>query len=256
MSDARLKIIVDLLNQAQGEAGKLQADLKGIGKAAEQSKNPLTAVKEGVSNMAGSFLAAGGIITGFAVAFKQAMQMGEEGAQIIQLHSSFDRLTQSIGVTTDILGAMQTAAHGTVDDEALLASTTTLLSGTTGALGRNLAEASPELVRIAGAAAKLNPMLGDTQSIYNRLAEAIKRGRVASLAELGLTIDKSEAQELYAASLGQSADGMATAEQKQALLNAVLASGSTLIDQVGGDTTSATDSFKRLTVATGELGDA
>ena len=76
------------------------------------------------------------------------------------------------------------------------------------------------------------------------------------LDNLGLTIKVGAANEAYAKILGKTVDQLTAEEQKQALLNDVLRAGNVLIDQVGGTTDSATDSYDQMTVAVEEASQA
>jgi hypothetical protein len=192
--------------------------------------------------VAGVTAVAGGAV----VALKQLLALGEQGAQVRQTAESFGYLMANIGITTDLLGKLRAASDGTIDDLTLMSSTATLLAGAHGDLATRLAESTPELLEIAKAANKLNPTLGDTTYMYQSLALGIKRASPMILDNLGLTIKIGEANQKMAASLGKSVDELTAEEQKMALLNATLEAGQILIEQVGGSTDSATDSFSRL----------
>lgn len=185
----------------------------------------------------------------FGATMKVAFDLGEEGAQIAQTGESFGMLLDKVGAAPDLLDQLKQASAGTIDDLSLMSSTSTLLAGAQGELATNLAGSTPRLLEIAAAASKLNPALGDTTFMYDSLALGIKRASPMILDNLGLTIKIGAANEDYARSIGKTVDQLTAEEQKIALLNATLDAGDVLIDQVGGSTEAATDSFARLTAS-------
>ena len=131
----------------------------------------------------------------------------------------------------------------------------TLLAGASGELGTSLANATPRLMEIAKAANKLNPALGSTAFMYESIATGVKRAQPLILDNLGLTLKVGEANEAYAKSMGITVEQMTAQDKAMAILNATLEAGDTLIDQVGGTTEAATDSFDQLEVAMKESAD-
>jgi hypothetical protein len=192
--------------------------------------------------VAGVTVAAGGAV----MALKQVLALGEQGAEVRQTAESFAYLMEKVGASAGLLDKLREASGRTVDDMTLMSSTATLLAGAQGELATRLAMATPELLEIAKAANKLNPTLGDTTYMYQSLALGIKRASPMILDNLGLTIKIGQANEKMADALGKSVDQLTAEEQKMALLNATLEAGQILIEQVGGNADSATDSFGRL----------
>jgi hypothetical protein len=69
------------------------------------------------------------------------------------------------------------------------------------------------------------------------------------LDNLGLTIKIGQANSDFAETLGKTVDELTAEEKQMALLNATLKSGGVLIEQVGGNTDAATDSFMQMRTA-------
>jgi hypothetical protein len=185
-------------------------------------------------------------VAAFGFAVKKAFDFAEQGAMIGQTADSFELLIRKTGAETDLLEQLRVASRGTITDQQLMASTATLLAGAQGELVTQLANSTPQLLEIAKAAQKLNPSLGDTTFLYNSLATGIKRASPLILDNLGLTISIEEANRKYAESLGKTVAQLTEEEKKIALLNATLAAGDVLIQQVGGNVDSAADAFARL----------
>ena len=221
--------------------------LEGLNKSGKQTKDWSSRLKDAA--MTAAKFTAGVVAAGLAA--KKAFDLGRAGAVVQQTKDSFDLLMKSVGAGPDLFSRLQAASKGTIDDMRLMSSTSTLLAGTQGDLAKSLADATPELLEIAKAAQKLNPSLGDTTFLYESIATGIKRASPLILDNLGLTIKLGEAYDGYARMLGKTAQELDANEQKMALLMEVQRSGKILIDQVGGSTDSATDSFDRLSAGIG-----
>jgi len=109
---------------------------------------------------------------------------------------------------------------------------------------------------MAKAANKLNPSMGTTSQIFEDINRGLKTGRFMMLERLGIMVDQTSANETYAASLGKNADALTEEEKRMAILNDVLVKGSSLIQQVGGDVSAATDKYSKWEVQVGNMKDA
>jgi hypothetical protein len=227
---------------------------KGVTGMEKQTKTASSGLKEfdkSFGKLGGGFtsLIPGAIgVTGAIMALGKAFEFGKQGAVIGQTKESFDRLMDSMGIAPDILQQMRDATLGTVDDMTLMSSTMTLVAGTSDELGSAMVEAAPQLLRIAKAANKLNPTLGDTASLYQSLATGIKRASPLILDNLGLTIKVGTANEAMAAKMGKSVEALTAEEKQMALLEAALEAGDRMIEQVGGSVESMSDQFARAEV--------
>jgi hypothetical protein len=235
------------------EAGKAFADYaKQIGATGSQMSS-MMAIFSKATAVLGGVAAAAGIV---GTALKEAFDLGKQGAVVIQTKESWDQLLRTVGAAPDLLEKLRAASNNTIPDLQLMSSTATLLAGTSGDLAKNLANAAPELLEIAKAANKLNPSLGSVQYMYESLMTGIKRGQTNIIDNTGLYIKMGEANAKLASQLGKSVDKLTAEETKMAILNATLEAGQTLLDQVGGNTDSATDSITRMETAVTNAGNA
>ncbi len=204
--------------------------------------------KSSMKDMGKSFAVATAAIaaTGYAIyaTGKKIYEVGKRGAIVTQTADSFEYLSEKIGLAPDILEQLQKESKGTISDFKLMSDTATLLAGTSDELGKALGDATPELMKIAKAANKLNPALGTTNHMYNSIALGIKRASPLILDNLGLTIKIGDANETMAKQLGKSVEALTAEEKQMALLNATLEAGDKLLAQVGGTTDAAADSFE------------
>jgi len=245
---ASIDIVVKVLDQASKKLNDISKSTDKLGKDSTSTGKSLASLGK-IAAVATATLATMG------VAAKVAFDMGKAGAAVKQTGESFGFLIKKVGGSADLLNKLRSASKGTVDDMTLMSSTSTLLAGAQGALGERLAEATPQLLSIAKAAQKLNPSLGDTTFLYNSLAVGIKRGSPLILDNLGLLVSQGDANKRLAAELGKTVAALTTEEMKMALLNETIRAGTVLVQQAGGDTDSATDSYDQLTTAVSNLTD-
>jgi hypothetical protein len=243
------------LNQATREYGKFRQGLdKSATASAKMGKN-IERSGMGLKELATKAALVTASVAAFGFAAKKAFDLAREGAQIIQLEQSFDRMNKQVFKAPNLLNDMSRAVKGTVKEVDLMRGLLTLTAGTTKELSGEFAKAAPRLLEISKAASKLNPMLGDTAFMYQSIATGIKRSSSLILDNLGLVIKQGEAHEKYAASIGKAVDELTGEDKQMALLNAVLETGTNLIAQVGGNVDATTDAFDQLTVQMGESWD-
>lgn len=251
-----IDIIIKAIDNASKELNKIKGEVYGLGTEANKAAAGTENVGMSLGELDKTAAIAVAAIAAFGVAAKKAWDLAYEGAQIQQTDASFKLLLKTIGASPKLLDELSEASRGTIDDMSLMSSTATLLAGTTGQFGKSLADATPQLLEIAKAANKLNPSLGDTAFMYQSIATGVKRASPMILDNLGLTIKVGKANEEYAKQLGKTVEQLTAEEQKTALLNETLRAGKVLIEQVGDNVDSATDSYERLKSSTKNLADA
>ena len=229
MGRAQAQVRVDDLTR---KFNKLNGELEPIPDNVNNTKLSLTDLKSGID------LVVGGIKT-FAAIAEGAFELGEEGAQIRQAGES----VKTLGLN---MKELRSAAGGTINDMALIASTSKLLAGTTGELNTAMRESAPRLLEISRAAVKLDPTIGSVAFVYESLAAGIKKNQPLLIDNANITVKVSTAQQKLAESLGKSVKELTDTEKSTALLYATLEGGDTLIAQVGGSVDSATDSYAKF----------
>jgi hypothetical protein len=219
-------------------------------KGIKKSEGGLTSLNKKFDDLGGVAKAAlaTGVVGGAVAAGKAIYELGQRGADVIQTGESFEFLKEKLDLMPDLLERLRESSRGTVDDMTLMSGTATLLAGTSDELGKAMGNATPQLLKIAKAANKLNPSLGDTAFMYQSIATGVKRAQPLILDNLGLTLKVGDANAKMAKSLGKE-------EKAMAILNATLEAGDQLIDQVGGNVDSAADAYARLETSTTNLKD-
>jgi hypothetical protein len=233
VADVKIRIIGE--DKASQELKKIDSSLGGL-------KDGLVTAAETAAAIGASFAAVG-------LTVDQIMRFGEAGAQITQTKESFETLLEKIDASPELFAELQRAAGGTMSEIELMQVASLLLAGTQGELATKLSEASPELLEIARAAHKLNPLMGDTNFMFDSLARGLRKNSPMILDNANLTIKVGEANEKYAEKIGKTVGELSTEEQQLAMLNEILEQGRVLVDQAGGSVDNATDSFSRLDAA-------
>ena len=192
-------------------------------------------------------------VAGAVAIGKQVWALGELGAQSLTTKASFESLMQSVGQSPQLLSQMTAAAGGTITELQLMQQANTALAGTSGELANQLAGAMPQLIEMGRAAAMLNPSMGDAAFMTQSLITGIKRGSPMLIDNTGITLKLGEATQAYADSVGKSVNELTAQERSIAILNATLAGGDTLMQQVGGSLDSMTSDIQSANIALQEL---
>ena len=186
-------------------------------------------------------------------AFDALWSNARVGAGLTQLKESFDRANEAIFKTPTLLNDMSAAARGTITEANLMSGIMTLTAGTSKELSQALTSNAADLLTIAKAANRLNPVLGNTDFFYQSLTQGIKRSSYRILDNLGIVVRVGEANKNWAAEMGRTVESLSAEERQMALLNEVLKVGGRLVEQAGGTSESLTDSYDILATATKEV---
>jgi hypothetical protein len=214
---------------------------KNAGSALQQFDNVAGQVAGGLGGL-DSALALGGAALGLAgvVQLTQALySLADAGAGFSELQGASEALGTSFGVNAKYMQySMREAAEGTISDSALmLAANRAIVTGVT----KN-ADTMAQLVSEAKARGDAFGL--SSAQAFDTLITGIGNAAPRMLKQLGYTIDLTEANEAYAASIGTTADALSEQQQRAAVLSAVMAQAG----QIPG-TDSAADSFERLGVS-------
>jgi hypothetical protein len=146
------------------------------------------------------------------------VEIGNRGAAVDDVASTFEVLTGKTGETADVmLGALRQGVVGTLSDfDLMVAANKTLGSG--------LIKTSDDMgVLAAGARALAKGTGGTTAEAFDTLTSAIASGRTATLKQIGAFVDAKAATENWAAAHKTTTSAMTDADRAQALAGASLA---------------------------------
>jgi len=233
-------------------------DLKGLDRGMRQAEGQSKSAWDRVGNIAENALGflTGAVMTkGFDAIIGLGRDLGDtllnEAPRVEQLQVSFENLAESAGQSADVvLASMREAANGMVTDVGLMESYNSAML----LVGESMADKFPELLKIAQASAAATGE--DVGFLLDSLVKGIGRGSPMILDNLGLTINLSEAYASFAETLGITTEEMTKAQQQEALLNAVVASGGEFIERLGDNTggTAATLAQLKTTVENLKMG--
>lgn len=225
-AQSKLDIIIAAQNNASGTLNQVKSDAGGLESALSNLGKGLIAA---VSVQAIKQLAEAGF------------EMAREGAEAERLGFAFDNLAKQAGQSSQkMLSAMKEASRGTIADSELMADANK-------AMLLGVANNADEMAKLLEVAAARGKAMGETTAqAYGDIITGIGRLSPRILDNLGIIVDQEAANKAYAASVGKVADQLTEQEQKQALVNAVIANSTDLVNankKAGGD---AADNFERM----------
>lgn len=193
MADAILRIIIDALNKAGDDLGKLKTELKDVD---EQAGNAGKSTKGFGDSWAGVMTGINSTLSVIQIAgdaLEKVYGLAKEGAELEYAAKRFDNLSESIGATANVLlNDLRDATHGMYSDAELMAS-----AGDFMALG--LAQSSDEVVRLSTVAGALGmnmnqlvlTLTNQTTMRFDALGVSVDGfdERLAALKETGMGVD-------------------------------------------------------------------
>lgn len=220
-SDETLQIVI----KARDDASRVLKDFKG----------KVESMKPTFQKMAVAGTAA---FVGLGAAMKSAI---DDGVTSKSIDMAFQRMTSVANIEGDkLIAKLNEISKGTVSTtDLMLASNKAMSLG----VGKDM-ETMTKLMEIARVKGQ-NMGLTTTQA-FNDIVTGIGRGSPLILDNLGINIKLAAAQEQYAASLGKTAAELTEAESSQALLNAVLQSGTAELEALGEVALTPTERMQQL----------
>ncbi len=174
-----------------------------------------------------------GVVAAGAVGLtKKLIGIAASGGSLRGIQMVFDNLTQSYGINADILERLRTSTKGAVTDFELMKQTNKALVGAGQEFGKMFGEKLPLLMAVSREAAKAQGQ--SVEFMFDSIVTGIKRSSPMILDNLGFQFSLTEANEKYAASIGKTVKEMSKEEKQIALLNAVTAASTQLIEATGG----------------------
>lgn len=159
-----------------------------------------------------------GIATGAVVGLGAAVVgLAQDAAALPGLTSAFGELTSTMeGGSAGMIAALQDSSGGLITNTELMRSFNTAAS----LVGKDFAEVLPDAM---GYLSKVSAATGqDMGFMLDSLVKGVGRLSPMILDNLGIQVNLTEANEIYAKSVGKSADELTKAEQQTALMNQVM----------------------------------
>ena len=201
-----------------------------------------------VKQFAATIATAMAAVEGIKKVLEQTFENAQLAARLNQQELAFRNLASQAGESADdILESMSQMSGRTVTEMQLMQS-----ASRAAILGIPF-DSLTDLMEIARASARGTGE--DVKFMFESITTGIARGSPLILDNLGITLDLKQANQDYALALGKTAESLTDTERKQALLNAVLASGKEIVDAVGGsmDELTAVEQWDALQTAVTEF---
>lgn len=276
LPDVGVRAVVENVQKSLLDLDKFNTAIDNVGKKAKdaaKNTNPLTKaldgmgisvnslkakitqftglspkIVDGIGNIVQSIVsippAAAAAVIGIGALAVAFLSLGERGAALPGLVESFDRLTNSVGITAQtLLQDLRKASAGTISDFDLIRRANLALVGTGGEFGNLFGKSLPKLLEAARAAARATGQ--DANFLFQSLVTGIKRASPLLIDNTGIVLKVGEANEELARQLGKTVEELTSEEKQIAILNATLAAGQELIDATGNAHETAAEKIAR-----------
>ena len=232
----KLQIIIEAQNKANKEIEKLQKQLGWVQQEVANTTNSFKRSSGGIISSLkkiAPYVASAFAVNTIINFWKEAVELARKTEDIAM---SFDKMTKNIWESwDDVLGILKEASKGTISEYDLMLAANKAMS-----LGvASNTEDFAILMEIARDKAK-NMGLTSTQA-FDDIVTGLGRWSPLILDNLGITVNATEAQELYAKSIGKSASELTEAEKKQAIINKVVNDGRRELAEMWWATLTAAD---------------
>jgi hypothetical protein len=229
MADVKIRVIGE--DAASQQLKRVDKALDDVAKSAAGANKPAANLISTLSSAAakiGPFIAAG-------AALKKAFDLGRQGAELEFVREKFDRLTASIGSTSDaMLSRLREATRGLSSDSELIASAADFMT-----LG--LAKTENQVVRLTRVAGALGMDM-------NQLVLTLTNQTTMRFDALGVSVDGFQEKVNKLKAAGMSAN--------DAFKEAFLQQAEEQIARVGEKADSSAAAFERMDAAIADAGDA
>ncbi len=242
MADQKLQIVVEVdstgavtgFSKVQSSVEELQGELK-------TTQDNFTQTESSFSRLGSLATPLIGVIAGIAGAFASVAAV-KAGAEIGDISSAFDQLSQKAGTTSDVLlNRLNTATGETVRNLDLMKLANQGLQ----------AGLKPEALEAAAKAARsyADSVGTDAKQELDAFISGLSRGNDAFLKSRGIIIDNEKAFQIYADSLGIAADKLDEVQKAEAIRAAAtqaLIEKTKSLGETQNDTADAFDKFSKL----------
>lgn len=242
--DSRMRIVIEVQNNATGEMQKVTGELRSLGNATKDAGGKNQTFMQSLGSLKTSAVAAGAAIAGAAMVIKKAWDFAQEGATISRLEESTTSLAESMGGNMSrIVASIRAASSGTVSDYGIMQAAGRAMMLGLGADADKLANLM-QVAMFRGRAMGLS-----SEQAFSDIVTGVGRLSPLILDNLGIVLDADKTYTEYAASIGKTADALSSAEKRQALLNRVLAEGNKMMSEAGGLADDTATAYERLSAA-------
>lgn len=237
---ADLPIKITATDQSASVLQRVKQNIKGLDSAAGNAAGGIGAL--------GKAAGVAGIVALGIKAAQATAEIVQLGAQSLALKSSFEQVQGGAANAASVLGALRDASRGMISDYDLM------LSANKAAL-LGVADTAKEMSALLQIASVRGRAMGiSATQAFSDIVTGLGRMSPLILDNLGITVNLEETMKKYADSLGKTSDALTDTERKQALVNAVIESSSSLMDDANKSAeTLAGQGFAQLDTAWGNF---
>lgn len=174
----------------------------------------------------------------------------KSAGEMDSLKGAFDRLTKTANINGDaLIEAMEKTSKGTI-------SMKDMVTGANRAMALGIGKDIDTITTLMEIARTKGQSMGLSMTqAFNDIVTGIGRGSPMILDNLGIIVKVGEANEQYAQTLGKTALELTSAEQKQALLNAVVTSGKAEMEAMGEIQVTNKERMEQMTASLADFKD-
>ncbi len=192
------------------------------------------------------WLALSASIAGIWITAQKAWHLAEMSAQFEEQKAALNSLAGQYNATaSQIITSVQEASRGLISmaDAASVSAKAIMM-------GMN-PQQLVEFMRIVEATTNVTGM--KVAQSFETIAEAASVGRERTLKQMGIMIDLTDAYKKYASQTGRTTEQLSEFERQQAGINAILAKGTSIMQQIGDQGDSTNDKMESLSVTVEDL---
>lgn len=245
MADARLGILLDAKNNASAAIAQVNGQLQNLGRTAQSvgvgGVGGLDSALSSLTGGIGGALATIGVGLGAIQAGGAVIELAKVATQAGVVRESFDQLAAQAGQSGDaLLSALQKSSGGAIaNTNLILAANRAMLLG--------VADSADEMSQLMQVAIARGRAMGlSAEQAFSDIVTGIGRMSPLILDNLGIVTGGEKVFDDYAAALGRTADSLTDVERKQALVNTVISSSASLVNNMTAPVDDSALAFQRL----------
>lgn len=182
------------------------------------------------------------VVVAAGAALKGAIELTLEAEAVAKVNRQFEALAENVGLSaTEIKEGLSKAVEGLADDTDVLEAASRAMV--------TLGDAAGRMTEYMELARKTTSVFGGTLlENFEKITMAIGTGNTRLLRQIGLNVDAKAAMVEYARATNQAVAALTESEKRQALANAVLEKGQTILKGTTESTSSATLTLTKIGV--------
>jgi hypothetical protein len=249
----RIDIIVRLLTDLSSQdKARVMREFSAMGKSGKAAGRQMTEgfeeAQRASTRLADNVIDVHRALQDLARTAGRVGEIGALGAAQVDLAEGFDYLAERANLDSGkLIAAMQKAAKGTVDANAIMRASNMVLGAQFDITTNDMVKMM-EFARLKSKQYSLS-----VEAAFSRMVFGAVKAEVEFLDELGITIRLNDALKLYADSLGVATSALTSKQRAMAIWKAILLDADNQLTEYGGTVTKATDLYEQWEIRILEL---